>query len=313
MRRIVKYLGIAIVISIAVAFVFFRTSDIPVEALKEKYAPPPSKFITVQGMDVHYRDEGKLGDPLPIVLIHGTGASLHTWEPMVAELKATYRVITLDIPAFGLTGPNPKRDYSSEFYTSFMQDFLKAMGVDSCIIGGNSLGGSIAWNYALSYPESVKKLILIDAAGYPTEAKSMPIAFRIARMPVLKHSLKYLGSRSLAAKSIEDVYADPSRVQPEIVDRYYDMYLREGNRQALLDRMATSFHPDTYLKINTLQMPTLILWGEEDKLIPVENAYRFQKDLPHDTLVILKNLGHVPMEEDPKTTTEVVRSFLQKR
>jgi len=312
MRRIIKYLGIAIVISLAVAFVFFRTSDIPVEALKEKYAPAPSKFITVQGMDVHYRDEGKPGDPLPIVLIHGTGASLHTWEPMVAELKASYRVITLDIPAFGLTGPNPKRDYSAEFYTSFMQAFLKALSVDSCIMGGNSLGGSIAWNYALSYPAAVKKLILIDASGYPTTAKSMPIAFRIARTPVLKHLLKYLGARSLAAKSIEDVYADPSRVQPEIVDRYYDMYLREGNRQALLDRMATSFHPDTYLKINTLQMPTLILWGEEDKLIPVENAYRFQKDLPHDTLVILKNLGHVPMEEDPKTTTEVVRSFLQK-
>jgi pimeloyl-ACP methyl ester carboxylesterase len=222
-------------------------------------------------------------------------------------------VITLDIPAFGLTGPNPQRDYSTEFYNSFMQAFLKALSVDSCIMGGNSLGGSIAWNYALSYPEAVKKLILIDASGYPTNAKSMPIAFRIARTPVLKHLLKYLGARSLAAKSIEDVYADPSRVQPEIVDRYYDMYLREGNRQALLDRMATSFHPDTYLKINTLQMPTLILWGEEDKLIPVENAYRFQKDLPHDTLVILKKLGHVPMEEDPKTTTEVVRSFLQKR
>lgn len=312
MRRVVKYLGIAIVISIAVAFVFFRTSDFPVEALKEKYAPPPSKFITVLGMDVHYRDEGKPGDPLPIVLIHGTGASLHTWEPMVAELKDTYRVITLDIPAFGLTGPNPQRDYSTEFYNSFMQAFLKALSVDSCIMGGNSLGGSIAWNYALSYPEAVKKLILIDAGGYPTTAKSMPIAFRIAKTPVLKHLLRYLGSRSLATKSVENVYADPSRVKPEIVDRYYDMYLREGNRQALLDRMATSFHPDTYQKISTLQMPTLILWGEEDKLIPVENAFRFQKDLPHDTLVILKSLGHVPMEEDPKTTTKVVRSFLHK-
>jgi pimeloyl-ACP methyl ester carboxylesterase len=312
MRRIVKYLGIAIVISIAVAFVFYRTSDIPVEALKEKYASPPSKFIKVLGMDVHYRDEGKPDDPLPIVLIHGTGASLHTWEPMVAELKATYRVITLDIPAFGLTGPNPQRNYSTEFYNSFMQAFLKALNVDSCIMGGNSLGGSIAWNYALSYPAAVKKLILIDAGGYPTTAKSMPIAFRIAKTPVLKHLLKYLGSRSLAVKSIENVYADPSRVKPEIVDRYYDMYLREGNRQALLDRMATPFHPDTYQKISTLQMPTLILWGEEDKLIPVENAYRFQKDLPHDTMVILKNLGHVPMEEDPKTTTEVVSRFLRR-
>jgi pimeloyl-ACP methyl ester carboxylesterase len=312
MRRIIKYLGIAIVISIIMAIVFYWTSDIPVADLKKEYAKLPSKFIEVQGMPVHYRDEGKPGDPLPIVLIHGTGASLHTWEPMVVALKNDYRVITLDIPAFGLTGPNPKRDYSSEFYTSFIQDFLKAMGVDSCIIGGNSLGGSIAWNYALSYPESVKKLILIDAAGYPTEAKSMPIAFRIAKMPVLKHLLKYLGARSLAAKSVENVYADPSRVRPEVVDRYYNLYLREGNRQALLDRMANTFSPDTYLRINTLQMPTLILWGDEDKLIPVENAYRFQKDLPNDTLVILKNLGHVPMEEDPGTTTDVVRSFLQK-
>lgn len=313
MRRILKYLGIAIVISIAMAFVFFWTNDIPVEDLKKEYAKPPSAFIEVQGMQVHYRDEGKPGEPLPIVLIHGTGASLHTWEPMVAALKDTYRVITLDIPAFGLTGPNPRRDYSSAFYTLFMQDFLKALGVDSCMMGGNSLGGSIAWNYALAYPESVKKLILIDAGGYPAEAKSMPVAFRIARTPVLKYLLNYLGARSLAVKSVENVYADPSKVRPEVVDRYYDLYLREGNRQALLDRMATSFHPETYLEIHTLQMPTLILWGEEDKLIPVENAYRFQKDLPNDTMVILQNLGHVPMEEDPKATTDVVRAFLQRR
>lgn len=313
LRRFFKYLTLAIVIAITVAFVFFRTDDMKVEDLKKVYAKPPSQFIAVQGMQVHYRDEGKPGDPLPIVLIHGTGSSLHTWEPMVAALKHDHRVITLDIPAFGLTGPNPKRDYSSEFYTSFMREFLEAVGVDSCIIGGNSLGGSIAWNYALSYPSTVQKLILIDAGGYPSEAKSMPIAFRIARTPVLKHLLKYLGARSLAVKSVENVYADPAKVRPEVVDRYYNMYLREGNRQALLDRMATSFYPDTYLKINTLQMPTLILWGEEDRLIPVENAYRFQKDLPNDTLVILKGLGHVPMEEDPQTTTEVVRAFLQRR
>lgn len=310
MKKRFKYLGIGLLLLTAVLLGIFWTRDIPVEELKAKYAPPPSAFVEVMGMPVHYRDEGPKDQKLPIVLLHGTGSSLHTWEPTVAQLKDQYRVITMDLPGFGLTGPSPQRDYTPAFYQDFITRFLETLKVDSCVIGGNSLGGAIAWNYASHFPERVKKLILIDALAYPTDPESMPIAFKLAETPVLKHLMKVVSAKSLAEKSVKDVYAEPSRVTPDLVDRYYAMYLREGNRQAFLDRMNDFHTPFPFERIGMIRMPTLIIWGDKDRLIPMRFGDQLAKDLPNDTLVVLKNIGHVPMEEDPTQTTEWIRKFL---
>ena len=136
-------------------------------------------------MDVHYRDEGNPKHSVPIVLLHGTGASLHRFDDWTAKLKHDYRVVRMDLPAYGLTGPFPDRNYSIDNYVDFLEHFLTARGIKKCILAGNSLGGSIAWNFTIKYPEMVDKLILIDAAGYPTQAKSIPLAFQIARVPVV--------------------------------------------------------------------------------------------------------------------------------
>jgi pimeloyl-ACP methyl ester carboxylesterase len=309
--KLLKYLGIAMfALLILLCFVFWK-NDIPIETLKSKYTSPSSSFVEVMQMNVHYRDEGIKNDSVPLVLLHGTGASLHTWEDSVERLKDSFRIITLDLPAYGLTGPNPDRVYSQEFYMKFIDEFLSSIQVDQCIIGGNSLGGAIAWNYAHQYPEKVKKLILIDAAGYPMVSESKPIAFTLAQIPVLKHILNYVTPRFLAAKSVMNVYEDPSKVTDTLVDRYFELFLREGNRQAFVDRMGFSEYPDYLEKIRSIKVPTLILWGENDKLIPIANAYKFQNDLPNDTLVILKKTGHVPMEEDPERTVAAIMSFLR--
>jgi pimeloyl-ACP methyl ester carboxylesterase len=217
----------------------------------------------------------------------------------------------MDLPAYGLTGPNLERIYTQAFYVQFIHEFLTSIKVDRCIIGGNSLGGAIAWNYTSVYPSKVKKLILIDAAGYPMVSESKPIAFTLAQIPVLKHLLNYVTPRFLAEKSVMNVYDDPTKVTDTLVDRYFELFLRGGNRQAFIDRMNFSDYPDHEKKIRALYVPSLILWGENDKLIPVENAQKFQADLPNDTLVILDKTGHVPMEEDPERTVGVIRSFLR--
>ncbi len=311
MFKFLKYVGITLFVLVIGICFFYWENDIPLEQLKTKYSSSTSAFVDVMNMNVHFRDEGNKNDSVPLVLIHGTGASLHTWEKSVQMLKDSFRIITMDLPAYGLTGPNPERIYSQEFYVQFIHEFLTTIKVDRCIIGGNSLGGAIAWNYTSVYPSKVKKLILIDAAGYPMVSESKPIAFTLAQIPILKHLLNYVTPRFLAEKSVMNVYDDPSKVTDTLVDRYFELFLREGNRQAFVDRMSFSEYPNYLEKILSIKIPTLILWGENDKLIPVENALKFQADLPNGTLVILDKTGHVPMEEDPERTVEVIRNFLK--
>jgi pimeloyl-ACP methyl ester carboxylesterase len=308
-----KYLLLVIAILILGFVAFNWKNDVSVEELKKKYANAESEFVEIDGMQVHFRDQGLATDTLPIVLIHGTGASLHTWEGWVSELKNEHRIITLDLPAYGLTGPNQTGDYSQEFYVSFMEKFLSKLNINRCILGGNSLGGGITWAYALEHPERVSKMILVDAGGYPMVSKSVPIAFQVARVPILKNLFKYILPHSIIEKSLQNVYVHDDRIMPELIERYYDMASREGNRKAFLDRMNVSVKNDKYLKIKTLTMPTLILWGEKDGLIPTDVAEKFHQDLPKDTMVILKDLGHTPMEEDPKKTVSIVQDFLKKR
>ena len=304
----------SIILSIILVIVLlFGHRDIPLEKLKDKYAPPPSFFMTLDGMEVHVRDEGNAQDSVPIVLIHGTGASLHTFEAWTSELKREHRVLSMDLPGYGLTGPFPHRDYSMDRYVEFMLHFLQSLNIEQCVLGGNSLGGAIAWRFALEHPDMVDKLVLIDAAGYPSESESVPIAFRIAKMRGINRIFTFITPRSLAKASLENVYADESKVSKELIDRYFELTLRKGNRQAYLDRMGVKRYPQAFEKIKTIEQPTLILWGDRDELIPVTNAYRFHHDLPNDTLVILQDAGHVPMEEDPERSLKILKTFLNNK
>jgi pimeloyl-ACP methyl ester carboxylesterase len=314
MKRIAtffKILFVSIAILLIIVFILFGHSDKSLVELKAKYTNAASAFIVIDSMDVHYRDEGNATDSLPLVLLHGTGASLHTFDAWVAVLKNEKRVVRMDLPAFGLTGPFPDRNYSIEKYVDFIHHFLLAKGITKCILGGNSLGGQIAYRFTIIHPQMVEKLILIDAAGYPLESTSVPIAFRMAQIPVLNKAIKYITPRFMVRASVENVYADKTKVTDTLVDRYFDLALRAGNRQALVDRMTSAYDTSTIPLIKNIQQRTLVLWGEQDLLIPTKSAYRFHDDLPNDTLVILKNLGHVPMEEGARESVEVVRGFLK--
>jgi pimeloyl-ACP methyl ester carboxylesterase len=305
----IKKIAIIILIFIIGALAYLYKNDIPVEALKKLYSNEQSKFITIDGVEVHYRDEGNKNDSIPLVLIHGTSSSLHTWDSIVPALSDKKRLIRLDLPAFGLTGPHPQRNYSIDFYTQFIDAFLNAIGVQQYIIAGNSLGGSIAWNQALRYPNKVKQLILINSGGYPKKNEKGNIGFKLASTPFVGDVLMKFTPRSIIKKSIEDVYSDKSKVSNVLVQRYFDLLLRAGNRQATLD-IFKQRKPGGSEKIKNIQTPTLIIWGEDDQLIDVSNAYLFQKDILNSKLVIIPKTGHVPMEENPFAFLKAINQFI---
>jgi len=284
-------------------------SDISVEDLKNEFTNEHSQFIEIDEVNVHYRDEG---EGFPIVLIHGTAASLHTWDAWTDELKKTNRVIRMDLPAFGITGPNKNADYSIEAYTTFLHSFLEKLKLEKFHLAGNSLGGNIAWNYTADYPSKVEKLILVDASGLPTN-KSQPAIFKMAKTPILNSLFLYITPRFLIKKNIEEVYEDDSKITDELINRYHKMALRVGNRKAFIDRAKTDFKLDTQVnleKLKSIQTPTLLIWGAKDLWIPIANGIRMNEILVNSKLEVLENSGHVPMEENPRESLKLMNDFL---
>jgi pimeloyl-ACP methyl ester carboxylesterase len=298
----------------ALALALSRAPDRNVESLVARWAPPPSEFIEMKGQLVHLRDVGPRGDPEPIVLIHGTSASLHTWEGWVRALSAQRRVVSFDLPGFGLTGPftgeYPRDDYRGASYARFVLDLLDELKLERVVLGGNSLGGEVAWRTAVLAPQRVSRLILVDAAGPPFTPESMPLGFVVANIPVLNRVTEWVLPRSLVAEGVANVYGDPSKVSPELVDRYFELTLREGNRRALGLRMRQAVRGEDAGQIRQIKVPTLILWGGKDRLIPPAVAKDFERDITGSKLVMFPELGHVPQEEDPTRTVAVVRDFL---
>lgn len=301
------FIGISILLLVLIYSISY--ADISVEELKKEYANEQSEFVEVNGMQVHYRDEGT---GFPIVLMHGTAASLHTYDAWTKQLSKDYRVIRLDLPAFGLTGPNKNADYSIESYTKFLSQFLEKIKVAKFYLAGNSLGGNIAWNYAAEYPEKVRKLILIDASGLPTFTPQ-PSIFKMAKTPILNSLFLYVTPKFIIRKNIEQVYADKLKVTDALVTRYHKMSLRTGNRKAFIDRAKTDFNlaeKVNLVKLKSVKTTTLLIWGAKDTWIPLGNGKRMDSMLPNSKLVILENSGHVPMEENPKESLEFLKSFL---
>ena len=283
-----------------------RTPNVSVEALKGQYTDSNSQFISVNGLEVHYKDEGS---GFPIVLLHGTSASLHTWDAWTKELIKNYRVIRLDLPAFGITGPNATNQYDLETYNRFLEAFLNQLEVDDFVLAGNSLGGSIGWHYASDHQEQVLQLILLDPGGFPYE-KERPLIFRLAEIPVVNQLLKHITPRSFVKDNLKEVYFDDSKISEALIDRYHQMILREGSRKAFIEKANLEVQDDTD-RLSLVKAPTLIIWGEDDTWIPVGNAVKFMKELANSSLIVMKETGHVPMEERPTESVAHALKFIK--
>lgn len=304
--RLIKNTLLAVLVALTAVGILFYQRDVPVATLKAKYAYPDSKFMELDGLTVHYRVIGK---GKPIVLLHGTGASLHTWEQFADNLSDSFQLISLDLPAFGLTGGRSDHDYSMGMYTSFLKKFTEKLNLTTFDLAGNSLGGRIAWEFAATYPNQIGRLILMDAAGYPT-GKPMPQVFRLAQNPVMGAILTKITPRFFIKNNLLEVYDNDSLVSDALIDRVFDMSLREGNRQAFIDRTNLPLH-DNSERVKTITHSTLIIWGDNDPWIPVESAQLFHKNLKISQLAIIKNCGHLPMEERAVETAGLVRAFLK--
>jgi len=306
MKKLFKVLAVIIVI-LFITFFALKKADIPIETLKAKYTTAQSKFIEIDSLQVHYRIEG---EGKPIVLIHGTGASLQTWNGWTDSLKKNYKVIRLDMPGFGLTGPRNDKDYSIKTYCTFLQEFLQKIGVDTFDLAGNSLGGEIAWNYAATFPAQVDHLILVDPAGFYNKNKQSPFSvFALAKHKWLANMMGQLDTKILVKKTLQDVFYDDSKITPEKIELYHDMSLRAGNRAAFSDRVQL-IGKETMPDINSIKAKTLLIWGKEDKLLDISLANNFKK-IPNVEYIIYDYCGHSPQEEIPSKSVSDVLRFIR--
>ena len=304
MRKLKWTSGVlAVLVLIVLSGVRCDRSPAEVEARR---ATPPSRFVDVDGMRVHYRDRGS--GPA-IVLLHGSNASLFTWEGWAAELARDHRVVTLDLPGHGLTGPDPRARYRYVEMAAFVDDFVTTLGLPRFTLGGNSMGGGVAWRYAILHPDKVERLILVDSAGLPRE-EPKPFGFRMFSMPGVGRLVRWVSPRFLVAKSLRDAYGDPSRVSDDEVALYDDMLLRAGNREATRRRFGDEGDAELRGRLGEIRAPTLILWGGRDRFILPKYGERFHAAIAGSQLVVLDGLGHLPMEEDPARSVAEVRRFL---
>lgn len=296
---------------------FYRNFDLgirstPVETLRKKYCNEDSRFIDIDGTSVHYKDTGK--GPV-LVLLHGVVSFLHTWDGWCRELEGRYRIIRLDMPGWGITGPTRNERYLSGDINLFLDAFLGALNIERCFIAGNSLGAYYAWNYAVHRPEKVEKLVLLDPIAYN---QSLPYEFRLAQIPGVKPLINNLFlPRLLIKTSIERLYGKKERLRPEVCDQYWENLMREGNRRTLtkvFKFIADMSVSDTvYRDVKKIKAPVLMAWGSRDIWSRwKETIEHWKRDLPHAELKMYDDCGHMPMEELPVETARDAHEFLMK-
>lgn len=297
------------------AYFALKRPDIPYETLAARYESAASRYVELPGgVRVHYRDEGQENGP-PLLLIHGFSASLHTWEPWVARLGDEYRVISLDLPGHGLTRAPAGYAASIEAFRDVVREFARTQGLTQFALAGSSMGGNVAWEYALAYPEQVNALILVDASGWQDtrpEVADEPQVFKLLRNPTLGPIMIQLDSSRLVRQGLEASFYDPALVDDAMLNRYVQLARAPGHREILL-QMTLGFRARNFAtpeRLSALQMPTLVMTGDTDRLVPPEHAQQFHSAIAGSELVTFEATGHIPQEEKPEESAGAVRDFL---
>lgn len=313
-NRVFKISAIILLSLVFFLMLLFR-SDIPAVELEEKYWTPQSHFVEVDGVNLHVRF---LGEGDPIFLLHGSFASLHTWDVWQQELSPYFMTISVDFPGHGLTGPDLEKRYSTLDYSKLILKLADKLQLPRFHLAGNSMGGGVALQIASDHPDRVLSLNLVDAAGAPQINRTVPDSiqtnqrgggawiFKLLENPLVSNIFLKCTPKFLFAMNMKEVYGDEAKVNAEVVDRYYELMLREGNRQATLDRLRTPKQMN--VNFEKLTMPTLILWGAKDSWIPLSQGQRLKDVITGSNLVVFEEAGHVPMEEIP---TETVSEYLR--
>ena len=282
--------------------------SIPADELIKKYGDEYSHTIQIDDVNLFYRDQGQ--GPV-LLLIHGICASSLTWDGWVKELSPHYRIIRIDVPGFGISGPVKKELYDRAAIVKFLDDFLNALKIDQVSIAGNSLGGYIAWNYALDHPERVQKLIAVDPLSYNQD---FPWIVSFSLNPFVQPIAKRIMPRFLIEMSVKQVYGDPSKITEQTKDIYFDMAMREGNKESYINIFKVLKEKNKAETISNgigqIKVPTLVMWGMKDRWIPFEFMAKWKRDLPGARFIAYEGAGHVPMEEIPEESAHDAHQFL---
>ncbi len=306
MRLIVLLLLLLAVVVVVGLGLWLYTPDRPFAALQAKYG---GEYVVAAGAKLRVKDTGPRDAPA-VILLHGFGASLDTWDPWAAALSQPYRVIRFDLPGFGLTGPDPSGDYTDQRTVLVLAALMDQLGLPRASLIGNSLGGKIAWNFAVAYPDRVQKLILISPDGFASPGFEYG---KKPKLPFILRLLPYVMPRPMLRMNLAVAYADKSKLTDATLTRYDDMMRAPGDRTAMLARMQQVMLQNPEPLLRRIQAPTLILWGEQDAMIPFSNSADYMRNIPHATLVALPGLGHVPFEEAPAQSLPAVEAFLAGR
>jgi pimeloyl-ACP methyl ester carboxylesterase len=312
MRRTLA-VSLTIIAVLAAGWLALRRADIPYDTLETVYSVPDTQFMTLDdGLKVHYTDTGPQ-DRAALVLVHGFSASLHTWEAWKTALELDYRVITLDLPGHGLTRAEDPSQAKIERFAEVVHEVTQDLGVERFTLAGNSMGGNTAWSYALTYPETLDGLILVAASGWPEEegeGDGSPFIFTLLSNPIARTLLKDLDMTSLTRSGLEGSYTDQSFVTDELVERYVALSRAPGHRATLLAIMAGERVEATAEKLSAITVPTLVMWGTDDNLVPVSGAQKFADAIPGATLAVYEGIGHLPQEENAEQSIADVRAFM---
>lgn len=312
LRRLLVVL-LTIITILAAGWLVLRRGDIPYDTLEMAYALPDSRFATLDdGLKIHYTDTGPR-DRSVIVLVHGYSASLHTWNDWREALDDDYRVITIDLPGHGLSRAEGGERATIERFAEVVSVVTDSLGAERFTLAGNSMGGNTAWMFALTYPERLEGLILVDASGWPEtaeEGKSQPFIFQLLRNPIARAVMKDLDMSSFVRSGLEDSYTDQSFVTDELVERYVTLSRAPGHRETLLGIMAKDRTMASAQTLSAIEVPTLILWGSDDNLVPVAHAALFAEAIPGSEVIIYQGVGHLPQEEAAQESIADVQRFL---
>lgn len=304
---------LTIVAVLAAGWLALRRADIPYDQLETIYSTPDTQFMTLDdGLKVHYTDTGP-SDRSVLVLVHGFSSSLHTWEAWKTDLELDYRVITLDLPGHGLSRADDPIQPTIQRFADVVHEVTQDLGADRFTLAGNSMGGNTAWAYALAYPETLEGLILVDASGWPEtdeDNENSPFIFTLLSNPLARTVMKDLDMTSLTRSGLEDSYTDQSFVTDELVERYVALSRAPGHRSTLLGIMATERIDATAEKLSAITVPTLVMWGRDDNLVPVSSAEKFANAISNATQAIYDGVGHLPQEENAAQSIADVRAFM---
>ena len=310
-KKILKLL-LALIVIAAIAltvFWFARPADVSFDDVRASVPNSAySHFADIDGVRVHYQEKGT---GTPLVLIHGLNSSTYSWKDVFEPLAKNYRVIAVDLKGFGFSG-KPDGDYTRRAQAILVAHLLDYLKIEKAWLAGNSMGGEVALNFALQNPQRVAGLILIDSAGVSVPG-SNSLAPGYARVPFVGPVLIALALTSdrLVRQGLEKSFYDDAKVTDERVAAYYrPLKTRGGQLAALRARTQWGLFP-IEPDLNKINSPTLIIWGAEDALIPLEAGRKMNSLIKDSKLVIIEKCGHVPQEELPERVLDEMTKFIE--